>query len=148
MTSQNFTLTFTADKSAAEVFDAINDVRSWWSGEITGNTDAKGAEFSYRYEDLHESTQRITELERGRKIAWHVLDAALSFVGNPSEWKGTTIVFDLEQKGSKTEVRFSHVGLSSKFECYEACSKGWTALLTKNLPRRIASGERQPDAFA
>jgi len=148
MTKRDFTLTISVDQAPEEVFDAINDVRGWWSGEIDGDTDQLGAEFVYRYEDLHRSKQKITELVRGKKIVWHVLDAQLSFVEDQSEWKGTDIVFEISKKGGKTEVRFTHVGLNSRYQCYDGCSSAWSTLVSGNLRKRIATGKRQPDAFA
>ena len=35
-----------------------------------------------------------------------------NFVKDKSEWKDTDILFDIAKKGDKTEVRFTHVGLS------------------------------------
>jgi uncharacterized protein YndB with AHSA1/START domain len=148
MQQKDFTLELSVDRPPEAVFDAINDVRGWWSGEVTGPTDRVGAEFVYRYGDLHRSTQKVTELVRGRRIVWQVLDAALSFVDDPSEWAGSTIVFELSRRGGKTVVSFSHQGLTRDWLCYEACSEGWRSLLERNLAKRIATGEPQPDAFA
>ena len=62
MTNQNFTTTFSVDQIPEEVFDAINNVRGWWSEEIDGSSDKLGAEFKFHHKDIHRSTQKITEL--------------------------------------------------------------------------------------
>jgi hypothetical protein len=99
MTAKNYTASFTVGQSPEEVFDAINNVRGWWSGDIDGHTDALGAEFTYRYQDLHRSTQKITEFVPGKKVVWHVQDAKINFVEDKDEWNGTDIVFEIGSKG-------------------------------------------------
>ena len=68
MKDQNLTITFTVDQSPEEVFDAINNVRGWWSGEIDGRTDKLGEEWTYHYKDVHRTTQKITEFVPGKKV--------------------------------------------------------------------------------
>src|SRR5947209_7123027 len=106
----DYTTAFAVDQSPEQVFAAINSGRGWWSGDIEGPTDRLGAEFSYRYEDIHRSTQKITEWVPGRKVVWNVRDAHISFVRDKAEWKGTDIVFEIARSGGKTELRFTHVG--------------------------------------
>ena len=36
MGSKDFTSTIIVDQSPGEVFTAVNNVRGWWQGEITG----------------------------------------------------------------------------------------------------------------
>jgi len=148
MKNQNFTASFTVDQSPDEVFDAITNVRGWWSGEIEGDTNKRGAEFTYRYKDVHRSRQKITEFVPGKKVVWHVLDSQLSFLKDKSEWNGSDIVFDISEKGGKTEVRFTHTGLVPQFECYGSCSNAWGMLINGNLRKLITTGKSQPDAFA
>jgi hypothetical protein len=148
MKKQDFTTLITVDQSPDEVFKAINNVRGWWSGEVEGDTGKLGAEFTYRYKDMHESTQRVTEFIPGKKIVWHVTGAELTFVKDRKEWIGTDIVFEIARKDGKTEVIFTHKGLVPAFECYGGCSGAWGLLVDKNLRNLITTGESQPDVFA
>ncbi len=89
MKNPGFTTTISVDQNPEETFAAVNNVRGWWSGEIEGNTDKLGAEFTYRYKDVHRSQQKITEFVPGKRVVWQVLDSQLSFVKDQSEWTGT-----------------------------------------------------------
>ncbi len=146
MESKGFSTSFTVDQSPREVFDAINDVRGWWSGEIDGRTDELGAVFTYRYKGLHRSTQEITELVPGERVVWHVTDASLEFVEDKTEWNGTDVVFEIARKGDKTEVRFTHVGLVPRFECYGKCSGAWGFYIDESLRSLITTGKGDPNA--
>ena len=145
MEAKSYTTSFAVDQSPQEVFDAINNVRGWWSGETQGATDKLGAEFTYRFQDVHRSKQKITELIPGKKVVWRVLDADLSFAKNRSEWKGTDIVFEIGEKGGKTEVRFTHVGLIPEYECFDDCSNAWGSYINGSLRGLIARGKGQPN---
>ena len=148
MNQQNYTTAFSVDQTPEQVFDAINNVRAWWSGEIDGDTDRLGAEFTYRYSDLHRSTQKITEFIPGKRIVWHVSDAYLGFVKDKGEWNGTDIVFEITKKADKTELRFTHVGLVPAFECYGDCSGAWGFYINDSLRSLIITGKGQPNQEA
>lgn len=148
MKKDGFATSFTVNQSPQEVFNAINNVRGWWSGSIDGETDELGAEFTYRYKDFHRSKQKVTELVPGKRVVWHVTDADLSSFNSKTEWTGTDIIFEIERKGDTTELRFTHVGLVPAFECYGDCSGAWGALVGVNLRNLIATGKNQPDIFA
>jgi uncharacterized protein YndB with AHSA1/START domain len=145
MKAKGFTTSFTVDQSPQEVFDAVNDVRGWWSGEIEGSTDKLGAEFTYRYKGVHRSTQQITELVPGKKVVWHVSEARLNFVKDKTEWNGTDIVFEIARKGDKTELRFTHVGLVPAFQCYGGCSGAWGFYINDSLHSLITTGKGDPN---
>jgi uncharacterized protein YndB with AHSA1/START domain len=145
MKARSFTTSFTVGQSPQAVFDAINNVRGWWSGEIEGSTDKLGAEFTYRYKGLHRSSQKITELVPGKKVVWRVSDARLNFVKDKTEWNGTEIVFEIAKKGGKTEVRFTHVGLVPRFQCYGDCSGAWGFYITDSLRGLIVTGKGDPN---
>jgi hypothetical protein len=144
MGTKDYTASFAVDQSPEEVFQAVNNVRGWWSEEIEGSTDRLGAEFRFQYKDIHRSTQKITELMPGRKVIWHVRDSRLNFVADKSEWTGTDVVFEIARDGDKTELRFTHVGLVPAFECYGGCSGAWDFYIGNSLRSLITTGEGQP----
>ncbi|HEY1788494.1 MAG TPA: SRPBCC domain-containing protein [Verrucomicrobiae bacterium] len=145
MKGKNYTTAFTVDQSPEEVFDAVNNVRGWWSEEIQGHTDKLGAEFKFHYEDLHHSTHKITEFVPGKKVVWHVPKARINFVKDKAEWDGTDIVFEIGRKGRKTELRFTHVGLVPTIECYDGCSGGWGFYINESLFDLITKGKGQAE---
>ncbi|HVH14911.1 MAG TPA: SRPBCC domain-containing protein [Candidatus Angelobacter sp.] len=145
MKSQNYTTTFTVDQTPEEAFAAINDVCAWWSGNIEGSTSKLGDEWTYRYKDIHYSKPKITELVPGNKVVWQVVDSYLNFIEDKAEWNGTKITFDIAKKGDKTEVRFSHLGLTPEVECYDACTSAWGGYVNSSLRNLISKGKGQPN---
>ena len=143
MQAADYTTTLVVDETPIEVFNAINNVRGWWSGEIEGETDKPGAEFTYKVPGAHRSRQKITEFIPNKRIVWRVTDASLNYVKDESEWKDTEMWFEIAKKGDKTELRFSHKGLVPAFECYDGCSSAWGILVNGNLRNLIKTGEVQ-----
>ena len=149
MTEQSYTTTVTVDRAPNEVFDAINDVRGWWSEEVEGRTDQVGSQFRYRGHDEantveHVATIRVEQLVPGRRIVWRVLDNHFSFTDDQTEWKDTEIRFDISEKDGATEVRFTHAGLVPAYECFDVCSNAWGFYIGDSLRSLITTGEGTP----
>src|SRR5262245_16030960 len=115
MTNSDFTSVIEVAQSADEVYNAVNNVRGWWQGEITGSTDNLNVEFKYRKKDAHDARQRVTEVIRGNRIVWLVTDSKLISFKDPSEWTGTKIIFEITEKNNKTQLRFTHTALVPAF---------------------------------
>ena len=62
------------DQTPEEVFNAINNVRGWWSEEIEGGTDKLNDEFNYHYKDVHISKMKLIEVIPDKKVVWLVMD--------------------------------------------------------------------------
>jgi len=145
MKSSDFSKAFLVNQSPEEVFNAVNNVRGWWSELIDGATEKAGDIFIYRHKDLHYSKQKLTTVVPGKTVVWEVIESQLNFLKNTSEWNGTLVKFDISKKGNKTELVFTHEGLRPEIECYGACSNGWTYYLENSLLKLIESGKGQPD---
>jgi hypothetical protein len=141
MTGPDITYTLLVDQTPEEAFNAINNVREWWTGDIEGSTYKLNDEFTYRYKDFHYSKQKITEIIPGKKIVWLITDSSLDFLKNKSEWNGTKITFDIVKKGDKTEVRFTHLGIVPGIECYDKCSNAWGLYINNSLRNLITKGK-------
>lgn len=141
----SFTSTFLVARTPREVYEAVIDVRGWWTGELTGKSARVGDEFTFRYEDLHRSRQRVVEAVPGERVAWLVTEAHLGFAEDPGEWVGTRVVFDITTEGDKTRLRFTHIGLSSECECYDACHDGWTFYIQRSLRSLILTGKGEKE---
>lgn len=143
METQDFTTAFLVDQTPAEAFDAINNVRGWWTGEIEGDATKLNDEFTYRYKELHYSKHKLIEVVPNKNVVWLVTDSQLNFIHDKSEWTGSKIIFDITGKDGKTQVRFTHEGLVPNVECFNACSNAWSGLINNNLRNLITSGEVQ-----
>jgi hypothetical protein len=139
----DLTATFTVDAPPMQAYDAINDVRSWWSGNITGPTDEVGAEWFYLVPDIHFSKQLIKELVPGQRVVWDFTDGYLDFIADKKEWVGTTGRFDISDEGYQTRVTFTHEGLKGTDECFDVCHDAWTHYITVSLKARIETGTGQ-----
>lgn len=145
-TTQNFTVSFTVDQAAEKVYNAINNVRGWWSEEVEGETDQVGAIWKYHFQDVHLCTMEITELIANQKVVWKVLDNYFKFTQDKSEWIGNTIIFSINEKDGISEVTFTQEGLTPAYECYEICENAWTNYITDSLKGLIETGKGSPNA--
>ena len=145
MSNQNFTTTLLVNQTPKEVFNAINNVRGWWSEEIEGNTDKLNAEFKYHYEDAHRCKMKIIEFIPNEKVVWLVLDNYFKFTKDKSEWTDTKIIFEISEKDGKTQIQFTHQGLVPAYECYDICRDAWSNYIKNSLRSMITTGKGQPN---
>ena len=142
---ESFTTSYVVDQTPQEAFDAINNVRGWWSENVEGSTDQLNSVFDYEGDkDTHSCKIRFVELVPGQRVVWRVLENYFSFTDDQNEWIGTHIIFEISKKESRTEVRFTHQGLVPSHECFEVCNPAWTYFIGSSLRSLIATGKGGP----
>jgi len=160
MTTSDFTATILVDRTPHEVFNAINNVRGWWSEEIEGPTDRLDEVFNYHFEDIHRCQIKLIEIIPDKKVVWQVLDnyfkpgifgdsahpKTLNSGFDKAEWVDTTIEFEISEKGDKIQMRFTHLGLIPGYECFDVCSNGWGHYIRESLRGLITTGKGQPNS--
>ncbi|HUB62207.1 MAG TPA: SRPBCC domain-containing protein [Puia sp.] len=132
MKSQDYHCSFTADVSAEEAFDAINDVKAWWATCFEGHARAVHDKFSMPFGKTWVDFE-VVELVPGKRVVWLVTDCNIEFVRDKKEWKDTRVVFEINPAGRGVEVSLTHVGLVPQIECYEDCEQGWNHHFGKSL---------------
>jgi hypothetical protein len=138
MKNQDFTTTILVERTPEEAYNAILNVREWWSGlygeSFEGNSEKQGDEFSFLAGGgVHYTRQKLVELIPGKKVVWLITGANLSFVHKTDEWNGTKICFEISQEQDKTKIVFTHIGLVPEFECYDSCASAWTQYIHERL---------------
>ena len=145
MIPPDFTTTILVDQGPEEVFDAVRNVRGWWSEEIEGDTGQLNDEFDYHYKEVHRCKMKLIEVVPRKKVVWLVLDNYFNFTKDKSEWKGTKIIFEISVLNGKTQMRFTHEGLVPDYECYNICFNAWTKYIQQSLNSLITTGKGQPN---
>ena len=123
-----------------EVFNAVNDVRGWWSDLIEGDTEKLNDEFTYHYQDIHTCKMKLVEVIPDQKVVWLVLENYFNFTKDSSEWTGTKVIFDISKQGDKTRLVFTHAGLVPEYECFDICKTAWTDYVNGSLLGLITTG--------
>lgn len=74
-----------------------------------------------------------------------MLENYFKFTKDKSEWVNTKVIFEIDQKDNKTQLRVTHDGLVPEYECYDICEKAWTQYIQQSLKDLINTGKGQPN---
>jgi hypothetical protein len=130
--------------SARSAAEAISQVSSWWTKNITGSSNNQDDVFEVRFGDTF-SRFKIVENIPGKKIRWFVLDCNLHWLKDKKEWKDTEVLWEISSVGDSTRIDMTHVGLVPGIECFENCNKGWNHYVKESLYKLLMEGRGEPD---
>lgn len=145
MNDKNYTTSIVVEQSPEEVYNAINNVRGWWSEEIEGPTDELNKEWFYHYKDIHLCKMKVVEMKPGTKVVWSVVENSFNFVEDKEEWVGNHLIFEIRKEGEKTRLTFTQEGLTEFHECYDVCQEAWTNYINNSLYNLITTGKGEPN---
>jgi uncharacterized protein YndB with AHSA1/START domain len=120
-----------------KVYDAIttlDGLSGWWTEKTVGDTEPGGV-ISFRFIPGG-FDMKVLELDPGKLVRWEVVDG-------PPEWIGTTIRWDLEQRGDYTIILFKHEDWREAGEFMHHCSTKWASYLL-SLKQLVETGEGAP----
>ena len=145
MQEQDYHTSITVDATAQEAFESINSVSKWWTENLEGSSQKLDDEFTVRFGDVHVSRQKLVEVIPDKKVVWLVTDSKLNFVKDKHEWTNTKISFEIAEKGGKTQIHFTHIGLVPGVECYNGCTSAWSQYIKGSLFRLLTEGKGRPE---
>jgi hypothetical protein len=143
MKNNDLQVTVAAPVTAAEAFEAINDVRGWWLKKVHGPTNHLGDEFKADFGSTWVDF-KITEFVPGKRVVWQVTDCYLDFINDKHEWNGTSVSFDITENNDSTTVTLTHHGLIPGAECYEQCNDGWNYHFGESMLKLLTEKEGLP----
>lgn len=130
--------------SIEKASEAISQVSSWWTENISGNSKNQYDIFEVRFGETFSRFQIIENI-KGKKIRWYVMDCNLHWMKNKKEWKDTEILWEISSVGDATRIDMTHIGLVPGIECFEDCNKGWNHYVKVSLYKLLMEGSGEPD---
>jgi len=126
---KNYECTISVNTTPSKAFNAITqEMSSWWT-EMTSVINEIGDKTTAKFEDGTTWSFEVTTLEKDKVIELYCYEANhIHPVTTPdmrTEWKGTTLKFQLEANENGTTIYFTHVGLTPDINCYDICHAGW-----------------------
>ncbi|MFN8284642.1 MAG: SRPBCC domain-containing protein [Chitinophagales bacterium] len=143
MKGKDYNISITVDADAATAFNAINDIKGWWSTDFEGQSEKFDDVFTVRFGETF-ITLKIIEFIPDQKIGWHVIDGYKHWLKNKKEWHDTKMVWEIAEQENKTQIHFTHVGLVPGIECYNGCENAWNGYIKDSLFQLITAGKGKP----
>ena len=79
---------------------------------------------------------KITDLQLNKRVEWKCIEG-------DKEWIGTTFIFDLEEKGGNTILRFTHGNWKEETDFFASCNYNWGYYMT-SLAKYCEEGKGTP----
>src|SRR5690606_9972908 len=114
-----------------KTFKALTQqIDNWWTEDFKGSSDNLNDEFTVQFGTTFK-TMKVMELIPNQRVVWLCIDTLIDLpeLQNNTEWKGTKIVWELENEIETTKITLTHFGLTPQVKCYSICEQGWESFL-------------------
>ncbi len=141
----SYSTSFLLKVSQSHIYNCLLNLPAWWTETIDGNYQQKGGTFTVYFGEQVYKTMIVEELIPEKCIIWKVVHSKIDIpeLNNKTEWVDTKIYWQINTKNGDSELLLSHIGLTSKNECYNICEKGWNDFTT-SLLELIQTGKGRP----
>ena len=113
------------DASPEKVYQAIATdagLRGWWTADSKTES-AVGGKAEFGFDDRGTVFRmRIEELRPGARVVW-------SCLGDPDDWKGTRLTWEMSQEDGGTMLRFTHGNWRATDGYFATCNSTWGELM-------------------
>ncbi|HMG14430.1 MAG TPA: hypothetical protein VK590_03215 [Saprospiraceae bacterium] len=132
MENKNYTTSILVDQSPEQAFNAINNVKTWWSSNFEGHSEKLNDVYTVHFGKTNITIQIIESIPF-EKILWEVIDCHKDWLKNKKEWKGTKMLWEISTVMEGTKITFTHIGLVPGLECYKGCENAWREYIRGSL---------------
>lgn len=101
---ENYRNEINVNPSPKSVYQALTKfIPKWWSAHFEGASDKEVSTYTVRFGDSIYKTFGVTQLQPDQKVIWVVKDSVIDIpeLKNKTEWIGTTINWEIEDKTIK-----------------------------------------------
>jgi len=118
-----------------ELLTTDDGLSQWWTHDTTG-AGSVGSVIEFKFNDISLLFE-VTKLIKNNRVVWkHKGDM-------PDSWKGTEIVFKLNQEENQTLINFSHKNWNKPSDFMAHCCTKWAVFLL-SLKDVAEKGEGNP----
>ncbi|HVA09807.1 MAG TPA: SRPBCC domain-containing protein [Acidimicrobiales bacterium] len=122
------------------VYEAVatpEGISEWWTRDGVRGGSCEGSELQFFFgQPEPAAVMEVTGLDPEGHVSWNC-------IGGADEWIGTTLTFDLTDKGDETVVMFTHADWRQPGEFMAHCNARWAYFLL-SLKSLMESGKGTP----
>ncbi len=125
--------TSAAPDQVMAALNTIEGLSSWWTVHTSGST-APGEVVQFRFPDGGPDMKVLESSEH--RVVWES-------IGEPDEWLGTQLFFDVSHQDGQTILMFKHSGWAAETPFFHHCSTKW-AVFMLSLREYLETGKGRP----